>query len=100
MINDEFLNLLRCPDSRLPLRRGDQDLVRRLNAAIAAGQLRNRAGNLLDRPVDGLLVREDGRLAYPIMDDIPIPLIDEALELVDSAAPTAGPTTSHASNGL
>ena len=81
MITDELLGMLRCPESRQPLKRGNADLVVQVNREIAAGRLHNRAGQLLAKPVDGLLVREDDRLAYPIVDDIPILLADEAMEL-------------------
>ena len=81
MINDEFLDMLRCPETRMRLERGDAELVARCNRRITAGQLRNRVGQNLNKPIDGLLVREDGRVAYPIVDDIPILLADEAVEL-------------------
>ena len=81
MITDELLGMLRCPESRQRLKRGDADLVAKINGEIAAGRLRNRGGHVLARPIDGLLLREDGRLAYPIIDDIPILLADEAVEL-------------------
>ncbi|MEX2140390.1 MAG: hypothetical protein WD894_14090 [Pirellulales bacterium] len=81
MITDEFLGILRCPESRQPLKRSDAQLVAKVNREIAAGRLRNRAGHTVVKPVDGLLVREDDHLAYPMIDDIPILLADEAVEL-------------------
>ena len=81
MLNDAALALLRCPENRMRLARGEVELIGRFNREIAAGRLRNRRGEKLTRPVDALLVREDRRLAYPIIDDIPILLVDEAIEL-------------------
>lgn len=81
MLSDEVLELLRCPETRMALARGQAELVARCNREIAAGRLRNRRGVALAKPVDALLVREDGRLAYPVIDDIPILLADEAVEL-------------------
>jgi uncharacterized protein len=81
VITDELLGMLRCPESRQTLKRGNADLVAQVNGEIAAGRLRNRAGHVLAKPIDGLLVREDDRLAYPVIDDIPILLADEAVEL-------------------
>jgi uncharacterized protein YbaR (Trm112 family) len=63
------------------LARGDAELVARFNREIAARRLQNRRGLTLAKPIDALLVREDGRLAYPVIDDIPILLADEAVEL-------------------
>jgi uncharacterized protein YbaR (Trm112 family) len=81
VITDELLGMLRCPDSRQRLKRADSDLVAKVNRRIAAGQVRNRMGQSLARTVEGLLVRADERLAYPIIDDIPILLIEEAMDL-------------------
>jgi uncharacterized protein YbaR (Trm112 family) len=81
VITDELIGMLRCPESRQPLKRGNADLVAQVNREIAAGRIRNRAGHALAKPVNGLLVRQDDHLAYPIVDDIPILLADEALEL-------------------
>ena len=81
VLSNEVLDLLRCPETRMRLGRGEAGLVARLNREITAGRLRNRRGVALVKPIDALLVREDGRLAYPVIDDIPILLADEAVEL-------------------
>jgi uncharacterized protein YbaR (Trm112 family) len=81
VLNDAALAMLRCPENRMPLARGEAALVAQLNREIAAGRLRNRRGEKLAKTVDDLLVREDRRLAYPVIDDIPILLVDEAIEL-------------------
>jgi uncharacterized protein YbaR (Trm112 family) len=81
LLNDEVLELLRCPENRMRLSRGEAELVARVNQEIAAGRLQNRRGVVLVKRIDSLLVREDGRLAYPVIDDIPILLADEAVEL-------------------
>jgi uncharacterized protein YbaR (Trm112 family) len=81
LLTDGVLDLLRCPENRMRLTRGEPDLVARFNRNIAAGRVYNRRGVALARPIDDLLVRADGRLAYPVIDDIPILLADEAVEL-------------------
>jgi uncharacterized protein len=81
VIHGDFLEMLRCPESGARLKRGDANLVARANQMIASGRLRNRAGNALTKPIDGLLVRDDDRVGYPIIDDIPILLVDEAVEV-------------------
>jgi uncharacterized protein YbaR (Trm112 family) len=81
VLHDDVLALLRCPENRMRLTRGETEMVARLNREIAAGRLRNQRGVTLVKPIDALLVREDGRLAYPVIDDIPILLADEAVEL-------------------
>ena len=81
MLSDEVLDLLRCPENRMRLARGGAELLAHYNREIAAGRLRNRRGVALAKQCDALLVREDGRVAYPVIDDIPILLADEAVEL-------------------
>lgn len=80
-ISDELLEILACPETKQPLTLAPADLVRSLNTRISQGQLSNRAGKSVTEPIDGGLVREDGQYLYPIRDDIPIMLIDEALAL-------------------
>lgn len=81
LIRDELLALLRCPADRQPVALADDALVQSLNAAIAAGKLRNQGGDTLVKAIDGALVRQDRQLAYPIIDGIPVMLIDEAIPL-------------------
>lgn len=81
MIDGELLEILVCPETRQRVRLADAELVARVNAAIGAGGLRNRGGEGVEEPLAGGLVREDGKLLYPIRDDIPIMLIDEAIAL-------------------
>lgn len=81
MIHAQSLAILRCPLDRSQLRLAEPTLVARLNAAIAKGQLQNRCGTQLEKPLDGALVREAGDLAYPIVDQIPVMLADEAIAI-------------------
>jgi uncharacterized protein YbaR (Trm112 family) len=70
-----------CPENKTPVTEADSDLVAKVNAAIEAGTLKNRAGENIKERIDGGLVREDGLYLYAIRDDIPIMLIDEAIPL-------------------
>ncbi len=83
MINADFLAMLRCPESHTTLALADAALTSRLNEAVAAGRLKNRAGQQVEQRLDGALVRADGQVAYPIIDEIPILLVDEGINLID-----------------
>lgn len=81
MIEKELLEILACPDDHTALRMADDQLLAELNRAIAAGGVHNRADQPVEQPLEGGLVREDGTLLYPIVDDIPVLLIDEGIPL-------------------
>jgi len=81
MVDQELLDLLVCPESKQPVRMADAALLSRLNARIADGGVRTRGKQPVTDPVQEGLVREDGLLLYPVRDDIPIMLIDEAIPL-------------------
>ena len=78
---DDFLSYLVCPEDRSPLHAADKGLVVRLNAALEAGRLTNRAGKLISRTMDGEFVHGDRTIAYPIVDAIPMLVIDEGIPL-------------------
>lgn len=83
MLDAELIELLVCPETKQPLRPADPDVLTRLNEAIAEGRARNRGGTPVSAPLSAALVREDGRLLYPVREDIPIMLLDESIDLGD-----------------
>jgi len=81
MIDKQLAAILVCPENQTPLELAEDELIARLNRAIAAGKLKNRAGHAVERPLQGGLVRQDQTLLYPVVDDIPVLLVDEAILL-------------------
>jgi uncharacterized protein YbaR (Trm112 family) len=81
MISKELLELLVCPENRTPLTQADSALVAQINDAIAAGALKNHAGQRVEQKCDGALVRADGAIAYLVVDGIPVMLVDEGIPL-------------------
>ncbi len=79
MLDPNFLEMLACPETHQPLRLGDAALVAAVNQKIARGEQRRRNGEIVTEPVEGLLLRPDGRVAYPIRDDFPLLLVEESL---------------------
>ncbi|HZZ73929.1 MAG TPA: hypothetical protein VFE24_16875 [Pirellulales bacterium] len=81
MLKQQFIDLLRCPETGKLLSAADAALLARVNQTIAQGTLQNRAGHAVAQPLDAALVREDQNVLYPIQNDIPLLLIDEGILL-------------------
>jgi uncharacterized protein YbaR (Trm112 family) len=83
MINRDLLDILVCPENRQRLELADETLLARVNEAIRAGTVENRGGQPVEAELAGGLVREDRQWLYPIVDDIPVMLVDDAISLED-----------------
>ena len=81
MVDPELLDILVCPETKESLRLAGAELLDSVNRAIGSGTLTNRGGDTVDEMIDEGLVRADGRVMYPVRDDIPVMLIDEAILL-------------------
>ena len=81
MIDAELLKILCCPETHQSLKIAEPAMLESINQKIAAGQVTNRSGKPVTEKCDGGLVRNDGKLLYPIRNNIPIMLINEAIPL-------------------
>ena len=73
--------MLRCPNDRSTLHARRAGAGRAAQRGDRGGRLRNQAGEPVERPIDGGLIRAAGDLVYPIVDQIPVMLYDEAIPL-------------------
>ena len=81
MLDPNFLKILVCPETHQTLQLADERLVDELNERVDRGDLSNQAGTQIEKRLEGGLVREDGKILYPIVDGIPTLLSDEAIDL-------------------
>jgi uncharacterized protein len=81
MVDPELLKILRCPETRQTLSVADNAELQALNQRVTAGQLKNRAGKPVTEPLQAALVRQDRAVVYPVRNNIPVMLIEEAIPL-------------------
>ena len=79
-IDPDFLSSLICPETREPLSVADDALIAKVNGALEGG-LKNKGGEPVQAPLDGGLLRADGKVLYPIWKEIPNLLIAEGIPL-------------------
>jgi uncharacterized protein YbaR (Trm112 family) len=80
-VSQDLLEILVCPETKQPVRMAPADVLARLNERIRAGQVRNRGGAAVAKELAEGLLREDGRVLYPVDDGIPVMLIEESIEV-------------------
>ncbi len=80
-VNEELLEILVCPETRQPVHLAEPDVLERVNQKVRDKSLRNRGGDPVEKNITEGLVREDGRVLYPVEDGIPVMLVDESIEL-------------------
>jgi uncharacterized protein YbaR (Trm112 family) len=83
-IDKELLAILCCPETKQDVALADPSLIDRLNDRIAKGELKNKGGQAVTEKLDGGLIRADKKVLYPIREDIPVMLIEEAIPLEGS----------------
>lgn len=78
-IDKELLAILCCPETKQDVALADASLISTLNDRIAKGELKNKGGQAVAEKLDGGLIRADRKVLYPIREDIPVMLIEEAI---------------------
>jgi uncharacterized protein YbaR (Trm112 family) len=81
MVNPELLEILVCPETMQTLKVADAETLLRVNQAVKDGVLENQGGDRVRDQLEEGLVREDGKVLYPVREDIPVMLLDEAIRL-------------------
>ena len=86
-LDPDLVRRLVCPSTRKPVSVLDDALTSALNERIAAGNVRNRAGETVSEPVQGALQPSGESFVYPVRDGIPAMLSDEAISWTAESPP-------------
>jgi uncharacterized protein YbaR (Trm112 family) len=81
MVDPEFIKILVCPEDKTPVRLASDEVISDLNQKIEAGTLQNIGARKVNVKLDGGLIRQAGDRLYPIRKDIPVMLVEEAIQL-------------------
>jgi uncharacterized protein YbaR (Trm112 family) len=90
-LDPSLLERLVCPETGSRLQMASVSVVSALNAAIDKGKLKDKSGRALTERLSGALVRVQGDVAYPIVDDIPVLWPDAGVELDALGRSTSSP---------
>lgn len=75
-IDGKLLEILCCPVSKTPLTRLSSARLEKLNTAIREGEVQTVDGEAVEHALNEVLITEDSKVMYPVIDDIPI-LLEE-----------------------
>ena len=77
-----LLEILCCPVSKTPLMVLNQQRLDKLNTAIETGDALYVNGDKITTPLSEALITEDGKLVYPVEEDIPLLLQEKGIGTV------------------
>ena len=81
MLTEEVLELLQCPLTGKNLSLASDQMILRVNEAIANGNARDRIEQKVSQKIDGGLVTDEGVWLYPIREEIPTLVVEEAIDI-------------------
>jgi len=78
-VDGRLLEILCCPVSKTPLSLLGKQKLDKLNSAISSGDALYIDGDKVTTPLQEGLITEDGKVIYPVQDNIPILLEEKGI---------------------
>lgn len=78
-ISADLLEILVCPETKVPVEMLPADKLEALNARVTGGEVSYADGSKVDQALTEALITTDGKTVYRIDDDIPVMLVDKAI---------------------
>ena len=79
-ISADLLEILCCPETKVPVEMLPADKLATLNARVEAGEAVYVDGGKVEKPLQEALITTDGKTVYRIDDDIPVMLVDKGIQ--------------------
>ncbi len=78
-VDRKLLEILCCPISKTPLTNLTQEKLDKLNSTISSGEALYVDGKKVKDPLTEGLITEDGKVIYPVQDNIPVLLEEKGI---------------------
>lgn len=78
-VSPDLVQILCCPETKVPVEIVGAERLAQLNAAIATGSVAYADGSTVDEPLQEALATVDGRTVYRVDEGIPVMLVDRAI---------------------
>ena len=78
-VDSKLLEILCCPVSKTPLNVLGREKLDKLNSSIKSGEALYVNGEQVTAPLQEGLITEDGKVIYPVQDDIPVLLEEKGI---------------------
>ncbi len=76
-----LLDIICCPATRLPMSAMSTATLAKLNGLIQEQKIRDRDDTVVTEELQEALVTDDGQIAYPVVDGIPVLLEERGISL-------------------
>lgn len=80
-MDQEFLQILRCPKTQSPLELATAEELTNLNHSIREGKIKQVDGTVVKKPLTEALLTRDRKTVYRVDDGIPILVIEQGISL-------------------
>ncbi len=78
-INQQLLEILCCPSTKIPVTILEKDALEALNKKITKGSVIYHDGSVVDSPLAEALITKNNELIYVIEDSIPIMIEEKSI---------------------
>jgi uncharacterized protein YbaR (Trm112 family) len=79
VVHEDLIKILVCPETHQPVKPAPAAVLAALKERVRRGTLKDKGGEPVERELEEGLVREDGRIVYPVIDGIPRMLVERGI---------------------